>query len=176
MRHLKISCDKCTSLFKTKKELKNHICNYYNFYKPSIEEQITKVKHTFESTHHEINQQNIFSKKSIDIFTNILSNIVERRKALNITCINCKKVCTDTDLRSTTCSNSHIVCITCFDDIEDSCPICNMEVDVNTCYICLSNKMNIVPTGCDHTHECCQSCLDSIKTIHSICPFCRGPI
>ena len=67
-------------------------CNYYYSYTHSIEEQITKVEHTFETTVHEINQQNIFSKKALDIFTNILSNIVERRKALNITCINCKKV------------------------------------------------------------------------------------
>ena len=85
-------------------------------------------------------------------------------------CKNCKKMNMVTNCG---CESNHKLCSGCSDDIK-KCPVCNEELGLLYCAICMENKKEIVETGCENKHQTCKECLDKIIRKNNLCPFCRG--
>jgi len=182
-KHYIIQCKVCDRWFQNKKALakhnedaKNRYWTCQSSYKVSPEKEIMYIKKGLEEFESDIHQENEFSKLVIKSLSLIIKSIIERRRALNITCICCKKTCSETDLRTSPCNDSHRICSNCFDDIEEKCPVCHSEVQMEKCYICLTNCLELSKTGCPNGHSCCATCLEGIKNTNPSCPFCRAPI
>jgi hypothetical protein len=84
-------------------------------------------------------------------------------------CVHCEKMDKVTNCG---CKSNHKLCSVCRDDITE-CPVCNEDLGLHHCDICMQNKKEIVETGCTNKHQTCNECLDKIKTKNNKCPFCR---
>jgi hypothetical protein len=84
-------------------------------------------------------------------------------------CVHCEKMDKVTNCG---CKSNHKLCSVCSDDITE-CPVCNEDLGLQHCDICMQNKKEIVETGCTNKHQTCNECLDKIKTKNNKCPFCR---
>jgi len=71
------------------------------------------------------------------------------------------------------CKSKHKLCSDCSDDITE-CPVCEEDLGLQYCAICMENKKEIVETGCENKHQTCKQCLDKIIRKNNMCPFCRG--
>ena len=71
------------------------------------------------------------------------------------------------------CKSNHKLCSDCSDDITE-CPVCEEDLGLQYCAICMENKKKIVETGCENKHQTCKQCLDKIIGKNNLCPFCRG--
>jgi len=76
------------------------------------------------------------------------------------------------------CKSKHKLCSTCIDDITQ-CPVCNEDLGLQYCAICMQHKKELVDTGCENKHQTCKECLDKIIRKNNafervMCPFCRG--
>ena len=71
------------------------------------------------------------------------------------------------------CTSNHKLCSDCIYD-KTECPVCNEELDLVHCDICLEYKKELVDTGCGNKHQTCKNCLVKIKQKNNLCPFCRG--
>jgi hypothetical protein len=105
-------------------------------------------------------------------YTEIYTTIKERVIKLSLFCLNCRKKCNE--LIHTNCYSGHKVCQSCYDKINDSCPICSANVDITFCDICYCKTSKLESTKCGNHHKCCISCLTNISRINNLCPFCRG--
>jgi hypothetical protein len=106
-------------------------------------------------------------------------------------CAHCKQL----DMVTTCgCKSKHKLCSGCIYD-KTECPVCNEDLGLVHCDICLEYKKELVDTGCKNKHQTCKDCLDKIKQNkkrgldHNIrngyhhdsepyyfkykCPFCR---
>ena len=70
------------------------------------------------------------------------------------------------------CKSKHKLCSDCSDDITE-CPVCEEDLGLQYCAICMENKKKIVETGCENKHQTCKECLDKIIRKNNMCPFCR---
>ena len=70
------------------------------------------------------------------------------------------------------CKLNHKLCLDCSDDITE-CPVCEEDLGLQYCAICMENKKKIVETGCENKHQTCKECLDKIIRKNNVCPFCR---
>ena len=70
------------------------------------------------------------------------------------------------------CKSKHKLCCDCSDDITE-CPVCEENLGLQYCAICMENKKEIVETGCENKHQTCKECLDKIIRKNNVCPFCR---
>jgi len=90
-------------------------------------------------------------------------------------CDHCEKM----DMASISgCKLKHKLCSICIDDITE-CPVCNEDLGLHYCAICMEHKKILLKTGCENKHQTCKQCLDKIigKTNpfeRVVCPFCRG--
>ena len=71
------------------------------------------------------------------------------------------------------CKSNHKLCSDCSDDITE-CPVCEEDLGLQYCAICMENKKEIIETGCENKHQTCKECLDKIIRKNNMCPFCRG--
>ena len=71
------------------------------------------------------------------------------------------------------CKSKHKLCSDCSDDITE-CPVCEEDLGLQYCAICMENKKEIIETGCENKHQTCKECLDKIIRKNNMCPFCRG--
>lgn len=71
------------------------------------------------------------------------------------------------------CKSKHKLCSECIYD-KTECPVCNEDLDLVHCDICMEYKKELVDTGCKNKHQTCKVCLDKIKKKNNRCPFCRG--
>jgi DNA repair exonuclease SbcCD ATPase subunit len=84
-------------------------------------------------------------------------------------CENCEKM----DMPTISgCKSEHKICSECVYD-KTECPVCNEDLDLQYCAICMENKKEIVETGCENKHQICKECLDKIIRKNNLCPFCR---
>ena len=84
-------------------------------------------------------------------------------------CAHCKQL----DMVTTCgCKSNHKLCSDCSDDITE-CPVCEEDLGLQYCAICMENKKEIVETGCENKHQTCKECLDKIIRKNNVCPFCR---
>ncbi len=70
------------------------------------------------------------------------------------------------------CKSKHKLCSDCIDD-KTECPVCNEDLGLQHCDICMLNKKEIEYTGCENKHQTCKECLVKIKEKNNKCPFCR---
>ena len=84
-------------------------------------------------------------------------------------CAHCEKMAMVT---ISGCKSEHNLCSDCSDDITE-CPVCNEDLGLQYCSICMENKKEIVETGCENKHQTCKECLDKIIGKNNLCPFCR---
>ena len=96
------------------------------------------------------------------------------------------------------CKSKHKLCSDCIYD-KTECPVCNEDLDLVHCDICLEYKKELVDTGCKNKHQTCKECLQQIQKnkrrraldnnirngyhrdtepyyFKYKCPFCRGVI
>ena len=71
------------------------------------------------------------------------------------------------------CKSNHKLCSECIYD-KTECPVCEEDLGLQYCAICMQNKKKIVETGCENKHQTCKECLYKIKQKYNNCPFCRG--
>ena len=71
------------------------------------------------------------------------------------------------------CKSNHKLCPECIYD-KTECPVCEEDLGLQYCAICMQNKKKIVETGCENKHQTCKECLYKIKQKYNNCPFCRG--
>ena len=94
------------------------------------------------------------------------------------------------------CKSNHKLCVDCIYD-KTECPVCNEDLGLVHCDICMEYKKELVDTGCKNKHQTCKDCLDKIQTkkkrrgldpnirneyhrdsepyyFKYKCPFCRG--
>jgi hypothetical protein len=84
-------------------------------------------------------------------------------------CSHCKKM----DIVAISgCKSKHKLCSDCSDDITE-CPVCEEDLGLQYCAICMENKKELVDTGCENKHQTCKECLDKIIRKNNVCPFCR---
>ena len=86
-------------------------------------------------------------------------------------CAHCEKMAMVT-ISGSGCKSEHNLCSDCSDDIRE-CPVCNEELGLQYCSICMENKKEIIETGCENKHKTCKECLDKIIRKNNLCPFCR---
>jgi DNA repair exonuclease SbcCD ATPase subunit len=89
-------------------------------------------------------------------------------------CAHCEKMAMVT---ISGCKSKHKLCSDCSDDITE-CPVCEEDLGLQYCAICMENKKKIVETGCENKHQTCKECLDKIIRKNNVfkrvvCPFCR---
>ena len=84
-------------------------------------------------------------------------------------CAHCEKMAMVT---ISGCKSEHNLCSDCSDDITE-CPVCNEDLGLQYCSICMENKKEIVETGCENKHQTCKECLDKIIRKNNVCPYCR---
>jgi len=84
-------------------------------------------------------------------------------------CAHCEKM---NMLAISGCKSKHKLCSDCSDDITE-CPVCEEDLGLQYCAICMENKKKIVETGCENKHQTCKECLDKIIRKNNMCPFCR---
>ena len=110
-------------------------------------------------------------------------------------CAHCEKI--NTFILSG-CKSKHKLCSECIYD-KTECPVCEEDLGLIHCDICMVYKKELVDTGCKNKHQTCKDCLDKIQTKkkrraldHNIrngyhrdsepyyfkykCPFCRGAV
>ena len=96
------------------------------------------------------------------------------------------------------CKSKHKLCYDCIYD-KTECPVCNEDLGLVHCDICMEYKKELVDTGCKNKHQTCKDCLDKIQKNkkrrgldHNIrngyhrdsepyyfkykCPFCRDKV
>jgi len=96
------------------------------------------------------------------------------------------------------CKSNHKLCYNCI-DYKTECPVCNEDLGLVHCDICMEYKKELVDTGCKNKHQTCKDCLHQIQKNkrrreldHNIrngyhrdtepyyfkykCPFCRGTV
>jgi hypothetical protein len=94
-----------------------------------------------------------------------LRNIYKRYRE----CAHCEKMAM---VAISGCKSKHKLCSVCSDDITE-CPVCEEDLGLQYCAICMENKKEIVETGCENKHQTCKECLDKIIRKNNVCPFCR---
>jgi len=60
------------------------------------------------------------------------------------------------------CKSKHKLCSECIYD-KTECPICNEDLGLVHCDICMEYKKELVDTGCKNKHQTCKDCLDKIQ-------------
>ena len=60
------------------------------------------------------------------------------------------------------CKSKHKLCSVCSDDITE-CPVCNDDLGLQHCDICMVYKKELVDTGCKNKHPICKECLEQIQ-------------
>lgn len=60
------------------------------------------------------------------------------------------------------CKSKHKLCSDCIYDKTD-CPVCNEDLDLVHCDICMKYKKEFVDMGCKNKHQTCKECLDKIQ-------------
>ena len=70
------------------------------------------------------------------------------------------------------CKSKHKLCSDCIDG-KTECPVCNEDLGLQHCDICMQNKKEFEKTGCKNNHQTCKECLVKIKQKNNKCPFCR---
>ena len=74
------------------------------------------------------------------------------------------------------CKSKHKLCSECIYD-KPECPVCNEDLNLINCDICMEYKKTLVDTGCANNHKTCKDCLDKISDKRiAKCPFCRAEI
>ena len=110
-------------------------------------------------------------------------------------CAHCKKM----DMVTMSgCKSKHKLCSECIYD-KTECPVCNEDLDLVHCDICMEYKKELVDIGCKNKHQTCKDCLQQIQKNkkrralnHNIrngyhrdsepyyfkykCPFCRDVV
>jgi hypothetical protein len=74
-------------------------------------------------------------------------------------CAHCEKMNTVT---ISGCKSKHKLCYDCIYD-KTECPVCNEDLDLVHCNICMEYKKELVDTGCKNKHQTCKECLDKIQ-------------
>ena len=110
-------------------------------------------------------------------------------------CDHCEKMDTITICG---CKSKHKLCSECIYD-KTECPVCNEDLDLQHCDICMEYKKELVDIGCKNKHQTCKECLQQIQKNkrrreldHNIrngyhrdtepyyfkykCPFCRDTV
>jgi len=126
----------------------------------------------------------------INEFKTQQKNIKHYRK-----CVHCEKM---DNVTICGCKSEHKLCYDCIYD-KTECPVCNEDLNLVHCDICMEYKKELVDIGCKNKHQTCKDCLDKIQKNkrrrgldHNIrngyhrdtepyyfkykCPFCRGVI
>ena len=109
---------------------------------------------------------------SIEYIYNIINEI--KKQQHNVykhyrKCAHCEKM---NMVTISGCKSKHKLCSVCSDDITE-CPVCEEDLGLQYCAICMENKKEIVETGCENKHQTCKECLDKIIRKNNVCPFCR---
>jgi hypothetical protein len=132
------------------------------------------------------------------VIDDILDKITEIRTQQNKIkhykkCSNCEKMDTITICG---CKSKHKLCSDCIYD-KTECPVCNEDLGLVHCDICMEYKKELVDTGCKNKHQTCKECLQQIQKnkrrraldnnirngyhrdtepyyFKYKCPFCRG--
>jgi hypothetical protein len=96
------------------------------------------------------------------------------------------------------CKSKHKLCSDCIYD-KTECPVCNEDLGLVHCDICMEYKKELVDTGCKNKHQTCKECLQQIQKnkrrraldnnirngyhrdtepyyFKYKCPFCRGAV
>jgi len=109
---------------------------------------------------------------SIEHIYNKINEIKTHQKTLKHykTCSHCENMNMVTNCG---CKLNHKLCLDCSDDITE-CPVCEEDLGLQYCAICMENKKKIVETGCENKHQTCKECLDKIIRKNNVCPFCRA--
>ena len=111
-------------------------------------------------------------KVSIGYMYDIINAIKEQVKNIYKhyrKCAHCEKMAM---IAISGCKSKHKLCSVCSDDITE-CPVCEEDLGLQYCAICMENKKKIVETGCENKHQTCKECLDKIIRKNNVCPFCR---
>ena len=87
-------------------------------------------------------------------------------------CFHCKNI---NKVSISGCKLKHKLCSDCSYDITE-CPVCEKDLGLLYCAICMENKKEIIETGCENKHQTCKECLDKIIEINNMCPFCRDSL
>jgi hypothetical protein len=108
---------------------------------------------------------------SIEHIYNKINEIKTHQKKLKHykTCSHCEQ---NDMVTNCGCKSKHKLCPECSDDITE-CPVCQEDLGLHYCCICMENKKKIVETGCENKHQTCKECLDKIIRKNNVCPFCR---
>lgn len=75
-------------------------------------------------------------------------------------CKNCEKM---NMVTISGCKSKHKLCSDCIYD-KTECPVCNEDLGLVHCDICMGYKKELVDTGCKNNHQTCKYCLDKIQT------------
>jgi len=114
-------------------------------------------------------------------YDTVIGNICDKIKQIknqqnNIKkCVHCKKMAMVT---ISGCKSKHKLCYECIYD-KTECPVCNEDLGLVHCDICMEYKKELVDTGCKNKHQTCNECLLQIQKPGNIkykCPFCRETI
>jgi hypothetical protein len=112
-------------------------------------------------------------KVSIGYMYNIINAIKEQVKNIYKhyrKCAHCAKM---NMVTISGCKSKHKLCPECICD-KTECPVCEEDLGLQYCAICMENKKEIIETGCENKHQTCKECLDKIIRKNNMCPFCRG--
>ena len=185
------------------KNLKNKFCKYVNYLikyeKNNIQPNILRFQQNcWKYKMMELKEPNVsgdlgyfrreYGKCSIEInryitmqthYNNIINKIGMRIKQIKThqnfvhkhyrKCAHCEK----TDMVYISgCKLKHKLCSDCSYDITE-CPVCEKDLGLLYCAICMENKKEIIETGCENKHQTCKQCLDKIIGKNNRCPFCR---
>jgi hypothetical protein len=140
-------------------------------------EDVEKGQALFEIFHDakddcdKVKYYSLYWADSIEHIYNKINEIKTHQKKLKHykKCSHCEKKDMVTNCR---CKSNHKLCSDCSDDINE-CPVCNEDLGLQYCAICMENKREIVETGCENKHKTCKECLDKIIRKNNLCPFCR---
>jgi len=146
--------------------------------KNAVSEEIEPVFREADAEYEEIKQEEHFYDSAIcDIEVKIYEikkqqhNIYKHYRK----CAHCKEM---NMIIICGCKSKHKLCSGCSDDITE-CPVCEEDLGLQYCAICMENKKKIVETGCENKHQTCKECMDKIIRKNNafervVCPFCRG--
>jgi len=106
---------------------------------------------------------------TIEYILNKIKEITKHIYKHSKKCAHCEKMAM---VAISGCKSKHKLCSGCSDDITE-CPVCEEDLGLQYCAICMENKKKIVETGCENKHQTCKECLDKILRKNNMCPFCR---
>tara|TARA_B100001175_G_C19413476_1_gene592375 strand:- start:304 stop:1098 length:795 start_codon:yes stop_codon:yes gene_type:complete len=188
-----ILCSECYSKFDNYNEYNNHKETYYPFGENRNKKNKWKYNKCtiFKNEDHKL----MNTKSEIAILSNnvVYNNIIlKEEKSLLATykkrydevidvIENIKKKCQKCNkngnfLDNCGCNYNHLLCETCFDKVENKCPICLDIITFEMCPICMRNKKELIDIKCGNKHKFCNDCSKTLLTMNFSCPFCRCKI